>query len=65
MGSSPRAKLAWGIDFGDPTNTAEGYEVEVDTYDFEHERMPVLFGFTEESPEPPSANCSADERKAC
>lgn len=64
MGSSPRAKLAWGIDFGDPNNTDEGYVLEVDTYDIEHKVMPGLFGFTEESPEPPPANCSAAERKA-
>jgi hypothetical protein len=64
MGSSPRARLAWGIDFGDPSNTDEGYVLEVDTYDFEHKVMPVLFGFTEESPEPPPAGCTAAERKA-
>jgi hypothetical protein len=51
MGSSPRAKLAWGIDFGDPNNTSEGYELEADTYDFEHKVMPGLFGFTEEEPD--------------
>jgi hypothetical protein len=64
MGSSPRAKLAWGIDFGDPNNTGEGFEIEVDTYDFEHEVMPGLFGFAEEFPEPPPAGCTAAERKA-
>lgn len=64
MGDSPHAKLAWGIDFGDPNNTGEGYEFDVDTYDFEHEQMPVLFGFAEESPEPPPAGCTAAEHKA-
>lgn len=64
MGSSPRAKLAWGIDFGDPNNTDEGYELEVDTYDFESEVMPGLFGFTEEAPERPPSGCTAGERKA-
>ena len=60
MGSSPHAKLAWGIDFGDPNNTSEGFdfgEIDVDTYDLEHEMMPGLFGFTEEAPsrQPPAA----------
>lgn len=63
MGSSPRAKLAWGIDFGDPNNTGEGYEVEVDTYDFEYEVMPGLFGFTEEEPEVPDGMDHATRRK--
>lgn len=64
MGMSADAKLAWGIDFGDPENTGEGYELGVDTYDFEHEVMPGLFGFTEEAPGfdlPVSA--TADERR--
>jgi hypothetical protein len=53
MGSSPYAKIGWGIDFGDPRNTSEGYdfdELGVDTYQFEHDVMPGLFGFTEEAP---------------
>jgi hypothetical protein len=54
MGSSPRAKLAWGIDFGDP-NAAEGVDLDVDTYDFENEVMPGLFGFTEEPPVKPDS----------
>jgi hypothetical protein len=64
MGSSPRAKLAWGIDFGDPNNTSEGYEFDVDTYDFESEVVPGLFGFTEDVPEPPPVNCTLAEHKA-
>lgn len=63
MGQSPNAKLGWGIDFGDPENTSEGYEFEVDTYDFEQEVMPRLFGFTEEMPESPASGCTADERR--
>jgi hypothetical protein len=53
MGSSPYAKIAWGIDFDDPENTAEGYdfdELGVDTYVLENKVMPGLFGFTEEPP---------------
>jgi hypothetical protein len=51
MGMSARAILAWGVDFGDPNNTAEGYEwADVDSYDFENQVMPGLFGFTEEPP---------------
>ena len=56
MGSSPRAKLAWGIDFGDPSNTSEGFDWEesgIDSYDYEQEAMPELFGFTEEPPRLP------------
>lgn len=57
MGSSPDAKLAWGIDLGDPENTDEGFDWDdagVDSYDFEHNVMPGLFGFTEEVPERPA-----------
>ena len=56
MGSSPRAKIAWGIDFGDPNNTMEGFdwsETDYDRYDFEDKVMPVLFGFTEAPPDLP------------
>ena len=56
MGQSPRAKLAWGIDFGDPENTSEGYSFSkagIDRWDFEDKVMPVLFGFSEEPPEWP------------
>jgi hypothetical protein len=66
MGSSPYAKIGWGIDFGDPSNTMEGFdfaEAGIDTYDFENDVMPGLFGFTEE---PPSFNlpesATRDER---
>lgn len=57
MGSSPYAKLAWGIDFGDPNNTSEGFDWEesgTDSYDYERNAMPELFGFTEEAPEFPA-----------
>jgi hypothetical protein len=53
MGSSPYAKIGWGIDFGDPENTDEGFDWDaagVDSYDFEEKVMPVLFGFTEAAP---------------
>jgi len=53
MGSSPYAKLAWGIDFGDPANTCEGFDWEesgIDSNDYEQNAMPELFGFTEEPP---------------
>lgn len=56
MGSHPTAKLAWGIDFGDPENTVEGYtwnNEEQDSWEFEHEVMPGLLGFTEAPPERP------------
>jgi hypothetical protein len=57
MGNSPYAKLAWGIDLGDPENTEEGFDwddADISPYDFEEEVMPGLFGFTEEPPEWPS-----------
>ena len=66
MGSTPRAKLAWSIDFGDPSNTDEGFDFDeagIDTYDLEHDEMPGLFGFTEEAPGPPAEGCTADERR--
>jgi hypothetical protein len=69
MGSSPYAKLAWGIDFGDPENTAEGFDWEesgIDSYDYEQEAMPELFGFTEEPPGLPDGwqeTMDADARK--
>ena len=53
MGSSPYARIGWGIDFGDPENTMEGFDFEeagLDLDDFEHKVMPGLFGFTEEAP---------------
>jgi len=56
MGSSPRARIAWAVDFGDPENTCEGFdwdEAGVDSYDFKEDVMPGLFGFTEEPPEWP------------
>lgn len=56
MGSSPRAKIAWAVDFGDPENAAEGFdwdEADVDSHDFEQKVMPGLFGFTEEAPDLP------------
>ena len=68
MGQSPRAKIAWGIDFGDPENTCEGYswsEAGIDKWDFEEEVMPVLFGFTEEPPEwPEGLEIGSPERRA-
>lgn len=57
MGSSAYAKIAWGIDFGDPENTMEGFDWEetgTDSYDFENKVMPVLFAFTEEPPALPA-----------
>jgi hypothetical protein len=57
MGMAPYAKIAWGIDFGDPDNTGEGFdwdETDVDSYDLEYKVMPGLFGFTEEPPEWPA-----------
>jgi hypothetical protein len=54
MGSSPDAKIAWGIDFGDPENTTEGYDLgEAAGWEFKTSVMPGLFGFTEEAPERP------------
>lgn len=56
MGSSPYAKLAWGIDFGDPNNTSEDFDWEesgIDSFDYERNAMPELFGFTEPPPDLP------------
>ena len=65
MGMSARAKLAWGLDFGDPGDTAEGFDFgDISTYDLEHDRFPEIFGFTEDSPEPPRTGCTPDERRA-
>jgi hypothetical protein len=64
MGSSPYAKLAWGIDFGDPENTAEGFDWEesgIDSHDYEQNAMPELFGFTEQPPEHPDADWDSME----
>jgi hypothetical protein len=66
MGNSAYATLAWGIDFGDPVNTCEGFdwdEAGVDRYDFEEDVMPGLFGFTEEPPERPDG-LEGDELRA-
>lgn len=63
MGSSPYAKLAWGIDFGDPENTTEGYDLgDAAGWEFESNVMPGLFGFTEEPPERPAGLEGGDYR---
>ncbi len=52
---SSSAVFAWGIDFGDPKNTGEGYDFEargLDTGEMERQ-FPALFGFTEPQPNPP------------
>jgi hypothetical protein len=63
MGSSPDAKIAWGIDFGDPGNTSEGFDWgDIDRHDFESDVMPGLLGFTEETPERPDGLEGAEYR---
>lgn len=74
MPMSVNARLAWGIDFGDPVNAPEEYhflsldedgEPGIDLQDFEDEVMPALFGFTEERPAYPLPdNATPDERWA-
>jgi hypothetical protein len=49
------ALIAWGVDFGDRKNTAEGFDFQdcgLDTDEMERQ-FPALFGFTEARPRPP------------
>lgn len=68
MGSSAYAKLAWGVAFGDTNNPEAGDWEEADGdffYEFETDRMPALFGFTESAPAAPGdwRQWSAEQRR--
>jgi hypothetical protein len=61
MGSSATAKLAWGIDFGDPDDELFDWdEAGIDEDEFESDVMPVLLGFTEPEPEEPAGLMDRD-----